>query len=70
MKRFQKFPSQHIRATRGRTEASEPASTQFEAKQAESREHISRLDLDLDFINGQYDYDVNLSISPIKMLYV
>ena len=44
-------------------------STQFEAKQAESREHISNLDLDLDFINGQYDYDVNLSISPIKMLY-
>ena len=34
--------------------------------------HISclDLDLDLDFTNGRYDYDVNLSISPIIILNV
>ena len=45
------------------------ASTQFEAKQAESREHISHLDLDLDFINGQHDYDTFKHITDQNVVF-
>ena len=52
-----------------RTDTSEPPQyKQFEAKQPDSREHISRLDLDI--INEQVDLLWwNLSISPIKIVY-
>ena len=48
-----------------------PARSSKQSKPTLENSHISRLDLDLDldFINGQYDYDVNLRISPIKIVY-
>ena len=48
-----------------------PASSSNQNKSTLENRHISCLDLDLDLylINRYYDYNVNLSISPIKMLY-